>query len=234
METNTFIESENYKKFVGSDVDFPTEETVDNIIQYLLSKYQPIRIAPNQEHEQSDIHFFSYNYYTLKRELDKNGNKMKIIDFTIDWKYPTLKKLYSFVKKNDDDDSGSDDDSDDDDWDDGEDDETIMPILVETLKSWLSMLKISLLMEPFDESLKYQENTTLFSIPRLSQDESELGFKFKRSYENVKTREETVLYIIQQMAQVYKERGNTHGYNKWIEFCTIHLQSAIKTPLVKI
>jgi len=108
-------------------------------------------------------------------------------------------------------------------------------LIKETLKVWLSLLKISLTATPFDESLKYGDNDELL-IPRLTQDETEFGFEFQMegAYDNVKTREETVLYIIHKMGQVYTERGNTHGYKEWIEFCRIHLQSVLRTPLVPI
>lgn len=218
LTIKNFISSEDYQNFIGNDIDFPTEETAEKIIEYLLLKHEPIYLNKDKEDKESDICYFAYNYQALQKELNQNGEHGISQGVILDWNYPTTKYLIKIINPMV-----------------KEDDKINMLFIKETLKVWLSLLKISLTAAPFDESLKYGDNDELL-IPRLTQDETEFGFEFQMegAYDNVKTREETVLYIIHKMGQVYTERGNTHGYKEWIEFCRIHLQSVLRTPLVPI
>lgn len=216
-----FISSEDYQNFIGNDIDFPTEETPEKIIEYLLLKHEPIYLNEDYEDKESNICYFAYNYQALQKELNQNGEKGISQDFILEWNYPTTKYLIKIIDPDVNEDDKINNDQ--------------LLLIKETLKVWLSLLKISLTATPFDESLKYGDNDELL-IPRLTQDETEFGFEFQMvdAYDNVKTREETVLYIIHKMGQVYTERGNTRGYKEWIEFCRIHLQSVLRTPLVPI
>lgn len=216
-----FISSEDYQNFIGNDIDFPTEETAEKIIEYLLLKHEPIYLNEDNEDQETNICYFAYNYQALQEELNKNGDRGISQDYILEWNYPTAKHLIKII------DPGVNED-------DKINNNQLLSIK-ETLKVWLSLLKISLTAAPFDESLKYGDSSELL-IPRLTQDETEFGFEFtgNDAYEHVKTREETVLYIIHKMGQVYTERGNTRGYKEWREFCRIHLQSVLRTPLVPI
>ena len=211
-----FISSEDYQNFIGNDIDFPTEETAEKIIEYLLLKHELNKLAEEQEKLANAPE--EENTKEAQEELNKNGVysiEMRMVND------PTAKHLIKII------DPGVNED-------DKINNNQLLSIK-ETLKVWLSLLKISLTAAPFDESLKYGDSSELL-IPRLTQDETEFGFEFtgNDAYEHVKTREETVLYIIHKMGQVYTERGNTRGYKEWREFCRIHLQSVLRTPLVPI
>ena len=230
-----FLRSQEYLDFIVNDDNFPVDEdSIEKIIEYLLTRHRPTLIDEDYQNAQSDIHWFAHTYHEFNKQV-KASTKLNE-DYNFSWDYPVAKQLLKFVEKDD-----KDEDYDDgvthfnkeyDEYEEDDEHENWMMYLTENLKLWLSLLKISLTMDPFDESLKYDDDKLI--IPRLTQDETELGFKFtgENAYENVKTREETILFIIQKMGQVFTERGNTEGYKKWIEFSRVHLQSVLKTPLV--
>jgi len=244
MSIGEFLGSQLYIDFVVNDSNFPVDDdSVQEIIDYLLSNHRRTFIDSEHPHSQSNIHWFAHSFVEFQQELQRKEEKAldsgsdsddDLYEYILTWDYPIAKMLLNFVDTSDNfrqQDGITQFTYKNNDEDEGLNDEWIL-FLKETLKVWLSLLKISLTTKPFDERLTFNGDELL--IPRLTQDETELGFKFtgENAYENVKTREETILFIIQKMGQVYTERGNTEGYKKWIEFCQVHLQSVLKTSLV--
>ena len=222
IKLKEFINSNDYQNFIGNDIDFPTEETAEKIIEYLLLKHEPRYLNKDEEDKESNICYFAYNYQALQKELNQNGDrgisqnyilelqkeilklqkelnqngdrgisyilklKKEILElqkeilklqkelnqngdrgisqeFILEWNYPTIKYLIKIIDPDVNEDDKINNDQ--------------LLLIKETLKVWLSLLKISLTATPFDESLKYGDNDELL-IPRLTQDETEFGFEF--------------------------------------------------------
>jgi len=216
------LASEEYDKFIGNDSSFPMDETsIKNIIEYLSAKYPDRILDHNFEHAQSVIYSFANNWMQCKKEIDIPDNN-DYNGFILNWDYPIAKQMYIWINEVKFEVGLTQDRS----------DETWFVELRENLNVWLSLLKISLTNNPFDENLKYNDDELL--VPRLTADKQQVGFYFEDddSYENLKSREETLLFLIQQMGEIYKERGNLKGYKKWIEHCRVYLQSVLTTPLL--
>lgn len=223
-----FLGSEEYSNFIENDSSFPMDEnSVKNIIEYLSAKYPDEMIDENFEHAQSEICYFANNWINCKAEIDIAEEKDNDYDnVNLNWDYPVAKQMYIWINESNNIkfEIGLTHDEDDEQW---------FVQLKGNLNVWLSLLKISLTNDPFDESLKYNDDAELL-VPRLTADKQQVGFYFEEdeAYENIQTREETLLFLIHQMGEIYKERGNLKGYNKWVEHCRIYLQSVLTMPLL--
>ena len=221
--------SELYEDYIVNDISFPTHGHAEEILEYLLAKdYTPKMTSETQKSRQSSLQWFAHAF-------DWYRSNWTVGDWNVNnwdgngWDYPSFRRLLDSEVV-----SG-----------DSPPERGLTSLstaaasnclgtLENNVNVLLTLLKIDLSLQPFNEDLRN-------NVPRLlpvdweepEEPEKLLFFPTREcSSDVVPTREATVLFLIGEMGKVYRERGNERGYKKWMEHCRIYLQSVLSTSLV--